>query len=144
MVAMNTAYDRVRNLSGPNLDRNRSGAADQLLPEAQEACPSSPLSVSHDDATATRIISPSGSLRDSRRCRDFHHDCEQAVRPGRRRVVLNLTQVADADTKLVATLVAIARRARAAGVSYKILVSSRVRTWIALCRMERLLQSEHP
>lgn len=144
MVATNPAYNRVRSQLGTNLDKNRTRVTDGRVPENQEAGSDRSLSVSRDDALSTRIISLSGSLRDDRIVRDFHHDCEEVVQPGRRRVVLDLTRVADADTKLVATLVAIARHARAAGVYCEIHASARVRAWIALCHMERLLQSKSP
>jgi anti-anti-sigma regulatory factor len=53
--------------------------------------------------------------------------------------VLDLSGVTDADTKLVAALVAALRRARAASVKITIIVSTTVYNWISVCRVDRFL-----
>jgi len=93
-----------------------------------------------DDPARTRVIRLDGNLRDDGRICEFRHRCNEVVHAGRRRVVLNLAGVEQADTKLVAILVAIMRRASEARVACEIRMSPCVRTWVTLCRAEPILQ----
>jgi anti-anti-sigma regulatory factor len=88
----------------------------------------------------TRVVDAAGDLCDTRVLEGFHHRCEQALAPGRRCVVVDLAHVTSADTKLVATLITLLRRAQSADVPLEFTVSSHVHRWITLCRVERLLR----
>ncbi len=91
------------------------------------------------DALETQVMFVRGDLSDWRDVQRLHSHCETLVQPGRQRVVLNLASVDHADTKLVASLVALARRAQSAQVPFEIRPSSRLWHWIALCRVEQFL-----
>jgi len=91
-------------------------------------------------AADTRIVNATGDLRDTRVLQAFHRRCEEALNPGRRRVRVDLADVASADTKLVATLLVLWRRAKAVGVPVELTVSSRVYEWISLCQVQGSLQ----
>ncbi len=99
---------------------------------------SSSLSTSLD-ALETHVMFVQGDLSDWRAVQRLHSYCETLVQPGRQRVVLNLASVDRADTKLVASLVALAQRAQSAQVTFEIRPSSRLWHWIALCRVEQFL-----
>ncbi len=113
------------------------GRATGWSPEAT-ARASSLLSTSLD-ALETQVMFVRGDLSDWRAVQRLHSHCETLVQPGRQRVVLNLASVDHADTKLVASLVALARRAQSAQVPFEIRPSSRLWHWIALCRVEQFL-----
>jgi anti-anti-sigma regulatory factor len=66
-------------------------------------------------ARDTRVVNAMGSLCDTRLLEGFHRRCEQALSPGRRCVVVDLSGVTSVNTKLVATLVTLLRRAQAEG-----------------------------
>ncbi len=91
------------------------------------------------DALETHVMFVRGDLSDWRAVQRLHSQCETLVQPGRQRVVLNLVSVDHADTKLVASLVALAQRAQSAQVPFEIRPSSRLWHWIALCRVEQFL-----
>ncbi len=94
---------------------------------------------SSQDAMETRVVKVSGDLSDARAVQDLHRCCLALLNPRRRRVVLDLGGVRRADTKLVAGLVSLARRARSACVRLEIRPSAQVRKWIVLCKMNHLL-----
>ena len=73
---------------------------------------------------------------------EFQSRCEDALFSGPPLLVLDLTEVRSVDSKLVACLVVIARRARALAVSLEIKASVSVRGWMALCRLDALVRSE--
>lgn len=91
------------------------------------------------DALETQVMFVRGDLSDWRAVQQLHSHCETLVQPGGQRVVLNLASVDHADTKLVASLVALARRAQSAQVPFEIRPSSRLWHWITLCRVEQFL-----
>jgi ABC-type transporter Mla MlaB component len=93
-----------------------------------------------ESATDTRVVTAAGNLRDTRVLQVLHRRCEEALNPGRRCVAVNLTNVTDADTKLVAALIVLLQRARSMGVPLDVSVSDGVYDWIKLYRVERLLQ----
>ena len=93
-----------------------------------------------DGMLRTRVISLSGCARDRRVITAFREKCRNALRPGRRRVMLNLARVSDTDTRLVAALIAFARRARNARVPVNIEMSGPVQAWLDLCDVGALLQ----
>ena len=91
-------------------------------------------------AMDTRVVDATGNLCDTRVLQGFHRRCEQVLSSGKRRVTLDLANVMSADTKLVATLITLLRRAQLEGVHLKLMVSKRVYGWITVCRVERLLR----
>ena len=86
-----------------------------------------------DGMLRTRVISLSGRARDRHVITAFQEECENALRFGHRRVMLNLARVSDADTRLVAALIAFARRARDARVPVELEPSAHVQRRLALC-----------
>ena len=80
----------------------------------------------------------SGDLRDSRAVQEFYRQCHSLIASEPQRAVLNLSNVAAVDTKLVARLSRIAR------VPLRILASENLREWIAVCRVEPLLRPYLP
>ncbi len=122
--------ERLMHLSG-------IGRVTGWSPEATTRAPS--LLSTSLDALETQVMFVRGDLSDWRAVQRLHSHCETLVQPGRQRVVLNLASVDHADTKLVASLVALARRAQSAQVPFEIRPSSRLSHWIALCRVEQFL-----
>ena len=106
----------------------RSGRADRQAP-----------SDAGQSVTNAQVITARGDLRNGSAIRDYCQRCELAIRNGARGLILDLTGVSSTDSKLVAGLVLIVRRARAARVPIGIHVSQRLRDWIAICGVERLL-----
>jgi hypothetical protein len=89
---------------------------------------------------STAVLEAGCNLYDSQVLTDFHHDCKQVIDAGPRRAVINLERTDAANTKLVAALVALLRRAQAIGTPVEFRVSRTVRNWIRICRVEGLLQ----
>lgn len=90
--------------------------------------------------TDTRVVDAAGDLRDTRVLQVFHRRCEGTLNPAPRRVVVDLAGVTSADTKLVATLVLLLRRAHSEGVPLDLATPDRVNGWIMLCQVEHLLR----
>ncbi len=96
---------------------------------------------SQQDTSGTCILRLSRGRcndEDLRRLRDF---CRQCVRPGRRRVVLDLSHVWQADTRLVAMLVYVLRLARRAHVRLELRRSPELDALLDLCGVRHLLQA---
>ncbi len=55
-------------------------------------------------------------------------------------LVIDASNVSDADTKFVAVLVDIRRRTRAAGAQLTIIPSAALRRWLRICRMECVIE----
>jgi ABC-type transporter Mla MlaB component len=89
------------------------------------------------DPTEPEVLRASGDLSDWRAVRELNRRCEAHLRVGRGRVVIDLSGVERADSKLVASLVLLARRARSVRVAFEIRPSSQVSNWIALCRVDQ-------
>ncbi len=89
--------------------------------------------------TCTRIIRVSGDLRLRSTLAALHQQSDAAICPGQRRVVLDLAEVDAADSRLVAELVSIARRARRFGVELDLRLSRGIDTWVRIFRLERVL-----
>lgn len=90
-------------------------------------------------AADERVITGLGDLCNGSAIREYYRRCELVIRDGTQRLILDLTRVSKADSKLVACLVLIVRCARASLVPIRIHVSPRLRDWIAICGVERLL-----
>jgi len=93
-------------------------------------------------AMDTHVVAAMGNLCDTQVLQGFHRRCERALNADCRRIRANLVGVQDANTKLIATLITIARRARSAGVPLELTVSDRMRSWITLYRLEQVLRPE--
>ena len=91
------------------------------------------------DLTETQVVIARGDLSDWRAVQEFNQHCETLLRASGGRVVLDLLGVERADSKLVATIVALARHARSARIAFEIRPSSHVWTWITLCGVDRHL-----
>jgi len=76
--------------------------------------------------------------------RDFQHRCESPLHGEANGLILDLTQVQAVDTKLVACLVTVQRRARARAVSLEIRPSAAVRDLADLCRLGTFLGRHTP
>lgn len=92
------------------------------------------------DPLSTRIISLKGNLRNDKAVHVLEQESARCINPGRRRVVLNLEEADDVDTRLVAALVDIHRKARLSRVAWKLVVSSRLAAWITLYKLDQVLQ----
>jgi anti-anti-sigma factor len=88
---------------------------------------------------STTFIPATEDMTDWRSVRDFQARCESSLQHTRRRVVLDLTQVAWADSKLVACLIIAVKRARARSLRLEIKPSRPVRSWISVCHLEDVL-----
>lgn len=94
------------------------------------------------ERTALLVVRVGGNLRDAfvlRRLGEVATRCLQARPAG---VVLDLQSVHDADTRLVAELIAIARAAHRARVGWRIRPSENLRHWITLYRLDRMLAAD--
>lgn len=92
-----------------------------------------------EDLTETQVVTARGDLRDWRAVKEFNQHCETLLRASAGRVVLDLLGVERADSKLVASIVALAQHARSARVALEIRPSSHVWTWITLCGVDQHL-----
>ncbi|MHC4427944.1 MAG: STAS domain-containing protein [Planctomycetota bacterium] len=87
----------------------------------------------------TRVVSVGGDLSDWRAVSELNRREEALLRRSGGRVVLDLQGVERADSKLVASLLALARRARSTRVGFEVRPSSQVRKWITFCRVDQHL-----
>jgi ABC-type transporter Mla MlaB component len=93
------------------------------------------------ERTRTQVIRVAGDLRDTVFLKRLNDAATRCVRPGRGRLVLDLEAVEEADTRLVAELVTIAQRAVKAGVAWQVRASEKLRRWITLYKLDRVLMS---
>ena len=77
-----------------------------------------------------------GDLTDWRALRGFQSQCEALLHSGIDRVVLDLSEVRQADTKLVACLLVLLRRARNVNVQFEVRCSRTVNQWVAVCHLQ--------
>lgn len=92
------------------------------------------------DAERSFLVRASGDLTDCRVLRRFQARCEALLHARIDHVVLDLSEVEQADTKLVACLLVVLRRARSVGVRLEVCCSHTVNEWLAFCRLTQLLQ----
>jgi hypothetical protein len=71
---------------------------------------------------------------------EFYLRCHALIASEPPRAVLNLSDVADADTKLVAVLLLVVRLSRTVRVPLRILASANLREWITVCGVEQMLR----
>ncbi len=87
----------------------------------------------------TDVIPAGADMTDWQSVRDLQLRCESSLPRTRRRVVLDLSRVTGADSKLIACVVVALRRTRARSLRLEIKPSACVRKWIDICRLEDLL-----
>jgi anti-anti-sigma regulatory factor len=87
-----------------------------------------------------RVVDACGDLRETSVLQEFCRRCESTMDSGPRHLVVDLSHVTRANTKLVAALVLLLRRARVEGVTLDFEVRGPIRQWIALCHVEHLLR----
>ena len=92
------------------------------------------------DLARTQVIHLGRNARNDQVVLELDHEALELIHPGRRRVVLDLAAVEEADTRLVAVLVKALRRARSAQVLLELLVSAHVRAWLSLYRADGMFQ----
>lgn len=86
----------------------------------------------------TRIVEVTLNVRDPAGLADLARRCASALDLPCRRLVIDLTAVRHADTRLLASLVLIRRAARQAGVPIELRVSPHVREWLAVYGLTRI------
>ncbi|MDP7070943.1 MAG: hypothetical protein QF561_06305 [Phycisphaerales bacterium] len=79
------------------------------------------------------------NLVEPERIQCLHRLMQREIGQGIQRIELDLTRSEAADTKLVALLVLAHRRARRAGVEFRVEASDQIHTLAALCRCPELL-----
>lgn len=94
------------------------------------------------NAPGTRILTVRTSRCDEADLQRLRELCQCWVRPGRRRLVLDLTHVRRADTKLVAILIYALRLARRYGIRLELRLSDELEELLELCHVRRLLRSD--
>ncbi len=116
----------------------------QLGTDALALAPASPMQLAGTDpgsravesgAEKCFIVRASGDLTDPTRLTEFFRAVESRLASGPDRLVLDLTAVEAADTKLVACLVQVHHLARRASAGVELWPSERVRNWITLCHL---------
>ncbi|MBK9127818.1 MAG: STAS domain-containing protein [Phycisphaerales bacterium] len=85
-----------------------------------------------------------GDLRNDEAVAGLYRQVVRLVSAGLSRVVVDLQGVVSADSRLVATLVNLHRRARAGRVALELHVSQRLRDWIRVYRADWLLSATKP
>lgn len=108
------------------------------LENMRRHCPRPPER-GEQEPDSTRILRLSGDLRSGTDIESVRRRGLASVRPGLRRVVIDLEYVDEADTKLIACLLYLRRIADSAGVRLEVRLSPRVRQWLELCQAGYLL-----
>jgi hypothetical protein len=83
-------------------------------------------------------------LTDPDRLCDLSDLIGEIVASGIRSLVLDLTRVRDADSKLIGMLLHVKRAATERGVRLRVFLSERIEQWVTVCRVESLLASPSP
>jgi ABC-type transporter Mla MlaB component len=84
---------------------------------------------------APDVLIVRGDVRDERIVQDLHERCRCGLVSGAKLILLDLSDVRVADTKLVACLLACLRMAHREGAQLRIRPSAAVQTWCNLCRI---------
>lgn len=85
-------------------------------------------------------IRPGAGVADSVVIERLRKDCLAAINSGQPIVQIDLQEVRQANTKLVACLLLVLRAARSAGVRLTVHMSQQVRTWLRVCAVESLFR----
>jgi len=89
---------------------------------------------------ATVFVRAGDNLREAAALEDYRKRCLAVLRAQRGgRLLLDLDQVTDADTKLVGLLLLIAARAQQEQTTLRLRLSAVVRAWIEVCNAGRYL-----
>ncbi len=91
---------------------------------------------------STRILTIRTSRCDEADLRRLRELCQQWAQSGPRRLVLDLTHIRRADTKLVAILVYALRLARRNGIRLEVRLSEELEELLELCHVRRLLRGD--
>ena len=94
-------------------------------------------------ATSNRpiVVTAPARMTDWRAVQDFRHRCESSLQRAPKRIILDLTLVQAADTKLVACLVTVLRRARARSTVVEIRPSGTVRALADIYKLGTLFSA---
>ena len=87
------------------------------------------------------VLRPLGDLNDAQRVKQFYRACETLINQHVERVVLDLSGVDEVDTKLLAALVVLRRKATAAAVDLRVYTSQSVYEWLQVCRIDQLIDN---
>lgn len=96
------------------------------------------------DPELAPVVRLGGDLRNDEAVAGLYRQVVRLVSAGLSRVVVDLQGVVSADSRLVATLVNLHRRARAGRVALELHVSQRLRDWIRVYRADWLLSATKP
>ncbi len=94
----------------------------------------------HDPATA--MVTAGSDLTEPAALAELLLRCRAALRAANQRLILDLTNVEVADTKLVAALVILRRTARRAAIAVVVRPSNCVKVWLTVCRLECLMSED--
>lgn len=87
----------------------------------------------------TKSIRPLASVADSMAIERLRHECMAAISGGQPTLDIDLEEVREANTRLVACLLLVARAARDAGARLTVHTSRQVRTWRRVCAAEGIV-----
>jgi ABC-type transporter Mla MlaB component len=88
---------------------------------------------------ARRLTAAHEDLTGCHRVRDLLRDCRQALAQTRGALIVDLTEVHRADTKLVAAIVLIYRQAATRAIPIQLCVSDEVASLLRVCKLQTLL-----
>ena len=85
------------------------------------------------------VLRPLGDLNDSKKVKQFYRAAETLMNQQVERVVLDLTGVEEVDTKLLAAMIVLRRKATENGVDLRVYTSPSVYEWLQVCRIDQLI-----
>ncbi len=85
------------------------------------------------------VLRPLGDLNDAKKVKQFYRACETLLNQRVERVVLDLSGVDKVDTKLLAALVVLRRKATSEGLDLRVYTSPSVYEWLQVCRIDQLI-----
>ncbi len=85
------------------------------------------------------LLKAPADLTDCQALKAFHRQCGRAIRSRPGRLVIDLSGVESADSKLMACLVIIERDADRRGIQCAVIASVRVRAWAEILGLTSLL-----
>jgi ABC-type transporter Mla MlaB component len=92
-----------------------------------------------------RIAAPARDMTHSEHVKELAGECRRLIRrPDTATLVIDLADVEQADTKLVACLVGVYRLASARAVSMEMILPRVVQDLVAVCRLEPLIEQTRP
>jgi anti-anti-sigma regulatory factor len=85
------------------------------------------------------VLRPLGDLNDAKKVKQFYRACETLINQRVERVVLDLSGVDKVDTKLLAAMVVLRRKAIEGAVDLRVYTSPSVYEWLQVCRIDQLI-----